>query len=400
MKRLISLDVLRGITISGMIMVNNPGTWDYVYAPLRHAEWNGMTPTDLVFPFFMFIMGFSCFLSLSKFDFKPTPNAFRKVIRRTVNLYLVGLAIGWFAHFCYYWGDADPNLTFFEQLGQAAWCFPTLRLTGVLARLAICYGLTATIALTVKHKYIPYIILTLLAGYAVVLLTGNGFFYGEANILSIVDRSLIGEAHLYNDNSIDPEGLLSTLPSLAHVLLGFYIGKCFFAKAHLEAELRSGNDQINPQSDKLPGQMLFILITGTLLTFSGLLLQYGCPLNKKVWSPTFVLATCGMGSLLLGILIWWVDQRHHVDHPLTMFFRSFGVNPLFAYVMSDILAILFGSVHISIGGVPHSVHTWIYNALVPLFGDTGGSLAYALLFIALNWAIAHRLYLRKIYIKL
>ena len=154
-----------------------------------------------------------------------------------------------------------------------------------MQRLALCYGATAIIALTMKHKYIPYLIVTLLVGYFILLITGNGFEYNDTNILSVVDRAVLGEAHMYKDNGIDPEGLLSTIPAIAHVLIGFCVGK-------LLMEVKDINEKL---------ERLFLI--GTILTFLGFLLSYGCPINKKIWSPTFAIVTCGLGSSFLALLI-------------------------------------------------------------------------------------------------
>ena len=386
--RIVALDVMRGITIAGMILVNNPGSWGYLYAPLAHAQWNGLTPTDLVFPFFMFIMGMSTYLSLRKYGFRLTKTSAAKVLRRVVGLYLVGLFIVWFSRFCHYWhGNPDAMASdFFGRLCEAAWSFPTIRLTGVLARLAICYGLTAFTVMLLPYRHLLKFIIGLLLFYALLLFGGNGYYYGteEHNLLSLVDHALLGSQHLYNDNGIDPEGLLSTLPSWAHVLIGFCVGR----------ELGEGSAAGRSLRDK----MLFLLLLGGVLTFSGLLLHFGCPINKKIWSPTFVLTTCGMGSTLLALLIYVVDERKKVRW--SHFFQSFGVNPLFMYLVSDIVAILLGSVQVSSGERTLSLHGWIYQSMVPVMGELNASLAYALLFLLLCYLMALPLYRRKIYIRL
>ena len=247
-KRLLALDVMRGITIAGMILVNNPGSWGYVYSPLKHAQWNGLTPTDLIFPFFMFIMGISTYISLRKYNFTFSTPAALKIIKRTIVIFLIGIAINWFALLCYY-HDPLP--------------FAQIRVLGVMQRLALCYGASALIALLIKHKYIPYLIVALLVGYFILLITGNGFAYNETNILSIVDRSILGDAHMYQDNHIDPEGLLSTIPSIAHVLIGFCVGKLLMEVKDIREKL----------------ERLFLI--GTILTFAGFLLSYGCPFQQK-----------------------------------------------------------------------------------------------------------------------
>lgn len=365
-KRLLALDVLRGITIAGMIMVNNPGSWSYVYAPLQHAPWIGLTPTDLVFPFFMFIMGISTYISLRKYNFEFSRSAALKILKRTVVIFAIGLGISWFSLLCRT-GEVFP--------------FDHIRILGVMQRLALCYGATAIIALVMKHKYIPYLIAFLLIGYFIILITGNGFEYNSTNILSIVDRAVLGEAHMYKDNGIDPEGVLSTIPSIAHVLIGFCVGK-------LLMEVKDINEKI---------ERLFLV--GTILTFAGFLLSYGCPISKKIWSPTFVLVTCGLASSFLALLVWIIDVKGYTKW--SRFFESFGVNPLFIYVMGAVLSILLGSITFTCSGETISLHGYIYNIILrPLLGDYPGSLAFALLFVTLNWCIGYILYKKKIYIKI
>lgn len=388
-KRILALDILRGITIAGMIMVNNPGTWSHIYAPLRHAEWNGLTPTDLIFPFFMFIMGISTYISLKKYDFQFSYPALRKILKRTVLIFLIGMAIGWFSRFCYYWASAPEGLSFGEKLWNASWTFDRLRILGVMQRLGICYGATAIIALTVKHRHIPYLIATLLIGYFILLLCGNGFAYNETNVLSVVDRAILTPAHMYKDNGIDPEGLLSAIPSIAHVLLGFCVGRLMLA----------GGKSHENRADMLNSHLIKLFLVGTILTFAGFLLSYGCPINKKIWSPTFVLATCGLASSFLALLIWIIDVKGYKKW--SMFFESFGINPLFMYVLGGVLGILFGSIYFPWDGGSISIHGFLYRILLmPVFGETGGSLAYALVFVGINWCIGYQLYKRKIYIKI
>lgn len=365
-KRLLALDVLRGITIAGMILVNNPGSWEGVYAPLRHAPWIGLTPTDLVFPFFMFIMGVSTYISLRKYNFEFSTSAALKILKRTIVIFAIGLAINWLGLACY-----SHDFTSFDQL----------RILGVMQRLALCYGATAIIALIMKHKYIPYLIVTLLTGYFIILITGNGFAYNDTNILSIVDRAVFGEAHMYHDNGIDPEGLLSTIPSIAHVLIGFCVGKLLMEVKDIHEKL----------------ERLFLI--GTILTFLGFLLSYGCPISKKIWTPTFVLVTCGLASSLLALLVWIIDVKGY--RAWSRFFESFGVNPLFIYVLSDIIAIALGVILVSYQGTTIDLSGYIYKALLePVFGIYGGSLAYSLLFVIVCWAVGYILYKKKIYIKI
>lgn len=378
-KRLLALDVLRGITISGMILVNNPGSWNHIYEPLEHAPWIGLTPTDLVFPFFMFIMGISTYISLRKYQFEFSKKSGLKILRRTVVIYGIGLAIAWLSLSFRTWHlPENKDLETWQRLWVACTNFGNLRIMGVFPRLALCYGGAAIVALTVKHKYIPYLIVALLVGYTIILFTGNGFAYNETNILSCVDRYIIGVNHMYKDNGVDPEGLLSTIPALAHVLIGFCVGKMIM-------EVKDLNDKI---------ERLFLI--GVSMTFVGFLLSYGCPISKKVWSPTFVLTTCGLASSFLGLLMWLIDKQGYKGK-IKRFFESFGVNPLFIYVFADIISILSGFIFLGDG---HGLTQHIFNFLQPIFGDNGGSLAFAILFVTVCWSVSHILYKKKIYIKI
>ena len=391
--RILSIDILRGLTIAGMITVNNPGSWSYMYAPLEHAEWNGLTPTDLVYPFFMCVMGMCIYIAMRKFDFACNRATVYKIVKRMVLIYLVGLAIVWFSAFCRRWNNPQEGADFFSQLWYMVWSFDKLRLTGVLARLAVCYGITALLAITVRHKHLPYIIVGMLLAYFVILMAGNGFAYDETNILSIVDRAVLTDAHMYHDNGIDPEGLLSTLPSIAHTLLGFIIGGMLFRKAD------AGVQQLDARANITLTKVVPLFVVGTSLLFAGYLLSYGCPINKKVWSPTFVLVTCGLASMLLALLTWIIDVKGKKQW--SKFFEVFGVNPLFLFVLSDFFAIVFGAFTFPVGDKQMNVVGFVYSQLLsPVFGEYGGSLVYSLLFIALNWVIGYQLYKRKIYIKL
>ncbi|MBP3639498.1 MAG: DUF5009 domain-containing protein [Muribaculaceae bacterium] len=376
--RLLSLDILRGITIAGMILVNNPGSWGSIYAPLRHAEWHGLTPTDLVFPFFMFIMGVSTYMSLRKYDFRLTGASLLKVVRRSVVIFLIGIAIAWLSLML-------RRISSGSGVMEAMINFDHIRMLGVMPRLAICYGVGSLMALSMHRKALAWTVAALLAVYAAVLLFCNGLIFSADNIIAVIDRAVLGEAHMYSDTvdgitlKFDPEGLLSTIPSICHMLIGYLCG----------AMLMQTTDNRE--------RTLRLFIVGAVLTFAGMLLSYGCPINKKIWSPTFVLTTCGLASTLLALLIWVIDIRGH--RRWCRFFESFGVNPLFMYCLGAVLSILFG--FISVGGT--SLHAWLYaDVWTPLAGGDKvlGSLLYALAFVALNWCVGFILYKKKIYIKI
>ena len=384
-QRLLALDILRGITIAGMILVNNPGSWGHIYAPLEHASWNGLTPTDLVFPFFMFIMGISTFFSLKKYDFTLSLPTLWKILRRTVVIFLIGMFIAWFGLFL---RGVLNDLTFWDAVLN----FDHIRILGVMPRLAICYGVGSLIALLLKGPWLPAFVIVLLAAYSAILITGHGYEFSDANIISIVDHRVLGPQHMYADTidgltlKFDPEGLLSTLPSIAHMLIGFICGGLIVG-AH------DNKDRI-----------IRLFIVGTVLTFCGFLLSYGLPINKKIWSPTFVLTTCGLAASFLGLLIWIIDIEGYKRW--CRFFEAFGINPLFMYCLGAVLSIVIGAVKIPWDGIESgmiSIKGWCYQAvLMPLCqGDaTLASLLFAISFVILNWLVGYVLYRQKIYIKI
>ncbi len=387
--RLLSLDVLRGITIAGMILVNNPGSWGKIYAPLAHAQWNGLTPTDLVFPFFMFIMGVSMYLSYNKFDFNLSTKTFTKLLRRSVLLFLIGLALGWFGLFCRGLnGLRTEEIPIFEKIVQAASNFENLRILGVLQRLALVSFFGSMLVLIFKPKRTPWLIAILLVFYWLIMAITGSYLEDSHNIITIIDKAVLGASHMYTDHLpdgssvlFDPEGLFSTIPSIAHVLLGVWAGK-------LISETKDLGEKI---------QKLFIF--GTIILFLGFLIDYGFPINKKIWSTSFVLATCGLASLLLGLLIWIIDIKHKKNW--SVFFESFGVNPMFIFVMAGILSVLMSNIGFTYNNDWMSTKTFIYNQwLSPVFGEYLGSLVFALCFVTINWFIGHILYKKKIYIKL
>ena len=353
--RLLSLDILRGITVAGMILVNNG--WGESFEMLGHAAWNGMTPCDLVFPFFLFIMGISCYLSLVKSEFKPTPKVVRRIVKRTVLLFAIGLFINWFDN------AIEGDLL----------CFGHLRIWAVMQRIALCYGIVSLFALFCNHRYTIPVVIVLLAVYTAILIFGNGYAEdASVNILARVDLQLFGYDHLYHKSPVDPEGLLGTISSVAHVLLGFYCGKLI------------------RQKEAVSDKVIALFVVGTILVIGGYLLSYGLPLNKHIWSPSYVMVTCGLASLLQAFLMYIIDIQKKSNW--TTFFHVFGVNALALYVSSELLAILLGNL-----GVSETVYNAIHSVIPPL---KWASLAYALYFVALNFAIGYVLYRKKIYIKL
>ncbi len=380
-KRLLSLDILRGITIAGMLLVNNPGSWSHIYAPLEHAEWIGLSPTDLVFPFFVFCMGVSMAFSLKKFNYKMSGPLMWKIVRRSVLLFLIGWAVGWFA--CLVRGLCNGDLA-----TAAADHLEGMRYLGVFQRLALTYFFGSLCVVLFSRKFMPWLIGIILAGYAIILGVGNGYDFSLENIIAQIDNSVLGTDHMYHEEafgeslSFEPEGILSTLPCIAHVLIGYLMGRLILA-------LHDNGERVQR-----------LLLWGAMLVLGGWLLQYGIPCGKKMWSSTFVLITCGMASCILGILIYYVDIKGHKCWG--RFFESFGVNPLALYLIGTILAILFGAIPLGTDaeGDNITIHGAVYKFLTTLFSENTASALYAIAFVLLNWAIGHILYKKKIYIKL
>lgn len=355
-KRIMALDVMRGLTIVLMIIVNNAGGPES-YQQLQHSEWNGMTLCDLVFPFFLFIMGITTYLSLAKEGFKASSEIIRKILRRTVIILIICWALHWFDNVC----DGKGWLDF----GQ-------LRLTGVLTRIALCYCIVSIMALYLSRKAMVISAGLLLIAYGWLLLTGNGFTNDLTNINAVIDRAMLPEGHLYVKRPVDPEGLLATISAVAHTIIGFCCGYLLKKKTPLESKLLS------------------LFIFASLMIAGGLLISIFMPLNKRIWSPSYVLVSCGIAAALLSVLSFFIDLKGY--RKAFVFFESFGVNPLFLYVLSEALATVIGY-----SGVKESV----YGLLHSLIHDPYlASAAYSIILALVLGIIAYPLYRKKIYIKI
>lgn len=380
-KRLLALDVLRGITIAGMLLVNNPGTWSHIYAPLEHAEWEGLTPTDLVFPFFVFVMGVSMYFSLKKFNFSLNRQVFFKIVKRTVILFLIGWAVSWFA--VWLRGLFNPEVDFVDR------AINHLRILGVFQRLALVYFFGSMIAVTLKHRFVPWLIGLILVAYAIILAVGHGYDISADNIIARIDNAVLGENHMYKEGvfegiiAFDPEGILSTLPCIAHVLIGLMVGKL-----------------INTYHNNTE-RIAKLALLGFAMMLGGWLLQYGIPCGKKMWSSTFVLITTGMASCLLALLIYIIDVKGR--NKWCRFFQSFGVNPLFCYLVGTILSIVFSTVRFgtNAAGDPVSIHSLIHDGCKAVTcTPEAASCLYAIVFVCICWLFGYILYKKKIYIKI
>lgn len=363
-KRFVALDAFRGLTIAGMILVNTPGSWRYVYSPLRHAEWHGCTPTDLVFPFFLFIVGAAMRFSFKKFDYKLHTNAFIKIFKRTLLIFAIGLFL-----------NAFP---FQRDLAD-------LRILGVLQRIALAYGFAATFCLILNPKQLAIAIIALLMGYWALLWGfGSAAPYAlESNIVRTIDLRLLGESHLWHGHGIafDPEGLLSTIPAIATALLGYLIG-------------------IQIQCRQQSHYLLRLLAFGILGVLLGLLWSIVLPINKALWTSSYVLYTAGIAVLLLTLFIYLIDIKgiQTWAHP----FIVFGMNPLFVYSLSILwVKVILYLIKVPVHNENISLYSWLYQfVFTPLFGNMNGSLMFALAHVIALWLLSLVLFQKRIFIKI
>jgi len=359
--RLMSLDVFRGMTIAFMIIVNTPGTWSHVFAPLRHAKWHGCTPTDLVFPSFLFIAGVAVYYSLKKYNFEFSGSSLFRILRRVALIFAAGLFLNIFPHF-----DRD---------------YSTLRILGVLQRIALAYGLGAIIVLLVKRNYIWIVTAIILLGYWALMyfLGGSDPYSLEGNLATRVDTAIMGANHLYKGFGIpfDPEGLVSTIPAVGTVLLGFMAGNLIGSFG---------------TSWKTVGYLAAI---GAALVAAGLVWGQFFPINKPLWTSSYVLYAGGIGMILLSFLFVIIDIWGLKGW--TGFFNTFGTNPMFTYLLAGVWTKTMLSV--KIGEV--TLYNWIFTHLCsPLFAEQKiASLMFALMQVLIIWAFGYLLYRKKIILR-
>lgn len=379
-QRLVSLDVLRGMTIAGMILVNNPGSPNAIYPLLRHAKWNGLTFADLIFPLFMFIMGVSTYISLNKFEFKLNKILLIKILKRTLIIFAIGLLIAWFSGFLALYKYFNW-LPFHERMVEALSCIDQIRIMGILQRLAICYLFSSLIILCFDRKYLPVLIVQILLFYFFILYLGNGFEQKSNNIIANVDRMILGEERMYFDDGIyfEPEGILSTFPAIAQVLIGFCIAKQIFAT--------------NVNVDKIK----ILIKYGITFSIIGFILSFICPINKKIWSPSFVLVTCGIGCVLFALLIWLIDIKKYKN--AVHCFIPFGMNSLFIFVIAGIISIIARRMTLVYHSDSLSLRQFLYSkVLAQYFGNYPSSFIYALFIVGICWLIAFILYKKHFFI--
>ncbi len=424
--RLLALDVFRGITIAGMILVNNPGSWSTIYPPLRHADWHGCTPTDWVFPFFLFMVGMAIPMALGrrKAAGEGLGELRRKILVRTLIIFGLGLLLAAFPYFGFktgaeaLWGPHLVLLSIFliaifwrgaatvsrhrkvagwlalsAALGMAiigiqAYDFSSLRIPGVLQRIALVYCACAFIFLSTDARrqcWIGVALLLLYWGLMTLVPVPGGIapnLEAETNLGAWIDRSLLG-GHLWSQSlTWDPEGLLSTLPAIVTGIIGMQAGNWIKTS-------RSPHEHLTG----IFGMGVFLLALGCIWSL-------GFPLNKQLWTSSYVLYTGGVALLFLGFIYWVIEVLQY--RRWASFFAIYGMNALFIFVLSGIVVNLLIAIQVVApdGTSRVSLQGWVYeNGFKSVLSDYNASLAYAIANVLFFWGIAWVLYKRKIFIK-
>lgn len=367
-QRSLALDTFRGLTVCLMIIVNTPGDYEHTFAPLLHASWHGFTPTDLVFPSFLFAVGNAMVFGMKKWEGRTTTYVIGRILKRTVIIFLLGYLLYWFP--------------FFKQ-EEGHWLLAPVentRIPGVLQRIALCYCFASLLLYFLKLR------LTILISAGLLLFYWFAcFWWGDAgdplgiqtNAGFYFDRWLMGDAHMYHGEGVafDPEGWLSTLPAIVNVVAGYMAGKFILDKGMQYETITK------------------LLLAGFALFLVAYFWNFVFPINKKLWTSSFVLHTVGLDCLVLGALMFITGIQNKTRW--TGFFQVFGKNPLFIYLLSELLAIVFYTVEM--GDI--SLYQWLYLHLFSFAGWYWGSLLFAVVFMLVCWLAGYWLDKRKIYIR-
>jgi predicted acyltransferase len=380
--RYYSLDVFRGATVALMILVNNPGSWGHIYSPLEHAAWHGATPTDLVFPFFLFAVGNAMAFVMPKFREKGNGYFLQKAIKRALLIFAIGLFLNW-SPFIKWEG---------EHLVGKAW--ESIRILGVLQRIAIAYFFAALLCYFFSTKRVIAISAAVLLLYWLLCwwlgLPGDPYslpgFFGTD-----VDKAILGSGHMYKGEGVvfDPEGLVSALPAVVQVVGGYVAGSYI------------------RQKGKTYEMLSHLLLAGCVLVFAGFCWDLVFPINKKIWTSSYVLYTTGLALLVISLFIYLLEFTNKRG-AWSKFFEVFGKNPLFIFVLSGFLPRVIAlfrwvdKIDPATGKPVYiSPFPWFYQHICkPISADLrNGSLLYALCMIGFYWLIVYILDKRKIYIK-
>ncbi len=408
-QRYYSLDVFRGATVCLMILVNNPGSWSHIYGPLEHAPWHGLTPTDLVFPFFLFAVGNAMAFVMPRLAEAGDGVFWRKVIKRSLLIFAIGLFLNWWPFFR--WQE--------NHLEFISWTWTTtdasgvtkvngVRILGVLQRIALCYFFASIIVYYLKARGAFLVGLILLLLYWLLCYGGNPAdpYSLEGWFGTDIDKMILHDAHMYKGEGVvfDPEGLMSTIPAIVQVILGYLVGDYILKRTKLAvaAENPSQTPAINPLYQILTG--LFIAAMAFLL--AGYMWSLEFPVNKKIWTSSYVIVTTGMATAILATMIYAIEIKG-TRNWLTRFFDVFGKNALFVFALSAFLPKGLRLIRIPNGmntkGEPVYISpwNWIYERVYKFVPGAPeiGSLLFALTVILFMWAICYWLDKKRIYIK-
>ena len=393
-ERFYSLDVFRGATVCLMIMVNNPGSWDHLYAPLDHSPWNGVTPTDVVFPFFLFAVGNAMAFVIPKLEAAGHRFFWKKILRRTVLIFGIGLLLNWTPFLR--WEDHHivfKAWTYTDPSGQII----GVRIMGVLQRIALAYFFSSLIIYFFKIRGAFYGACVILLGYWFLCVAAHPAdpFSRSGWFGTRIDMAILGEPHMYHGEMLnghpipfDPEGFMSLFGAIVQVIFGYLVGDYIIKRG------------------KTPEMLNGLLVAGLVFLFAGYCWDMVFPINKKIWTSSYVIYTTGLAMLILGVIIYLVEIKK-MKGWLSHFFDVFGKNPLFIFVLSGFLPRVLSLVRIPSGVTLNSqpVFTtpfgWFYEQVCqPLFSNLkNGSLFYALCMIAFYWMIVWWMDKKKIYIK-
>lgn len=391
-QRLLSLDVFRGLTVAGMLLVNNPGTWSAIFPPLEHAEWNGWTPTDLIFPFFLFIVGITTHLSLSARRARGDDDRalVKQILRRGIIIYLLGFAMAMFPF--YQWGviQSLPNATPWDRI---LYRIEHVRILGVLPRIAIVYICAALLTLKTNLRQQIIIIASLLFGYwfAMTLIPVPGenaigallLNTHDHNLAAYLDRLILGTNHTWSGSvTFDPEGPMSTIPAIGTAMLGVITGTWIGRKD-------------KSLTDRISG----LFAAGSIGMVVGLMWNWSFPINKNLWTSSYVVFTAGMACVTIATIMWLVDYLN--VKWWTKPFVVYGVNPIVAFVGSGVLARLIYTLwHVNYQRKSVALQDAIYQIVfLPWLPPRVASLAFAISFVLLWYGILLVLYRRNIILK-
>ena len=364
-----ALDVFRGMTIVFMIIVNSPGNWSFVYGPLLHAEWHGFTPTDLVFPSFLFAIGTAMSFSMRKWAGQPGGEVAKQILKRTGLLFLFGYLMYWYPFFRL---DLAWNFSAFP-IGET-------RIFGVLQRIALAYGVAAALLHFMGKKWTYALVLLSLPVYWFLLVSygieGLDPLSLEGNAVRALDLKLIGANHMYMGEGIafDPEGLLTTLPSIANIVAGYAAG--LFVQGE--------RDEKNTRID--------LMLLGASLCLVALVWNLAFPINKKLWTSSYALLTIGLDLVILGLLMWFFPKDKKLPG-WGRFFQTPGKNPLAIYLLSELALITL----YTLPAGTSSAWEWTYTNGFSWMGAKLGSFAMAAVFSLSCWVFGYWMDRRKWY---